>query len=186
MHRNLQLYFTMAKISAVSFGGGYAVLPILQRELVDKRGWVTTEDLSDISAIAQCTPGVIIVNAATYVGAQYGGAAGALCATLGIITPPLIIMTLVAAFLWPYLQSPWVRNALAGLQACVCALILHAVVRLFRASVVDLPSLALFAGTLLLSFFTGISPVFLVLSAGLLGLGICRVKARTRREADPS
>ena len=171
----------MAKISAVSFGGGYAVLPILQRELVDKRGWITTEDLSDISAIAQCTPGVIIVNAATYVGAQYGGAAGALCATLGIITPPVIIMSLVAAFLWPYLQNPWARHALAGLQACVCALILHAVVKLFRASVVDLPGLFLFAASLLLSFFTSVSPVILVLSAGLAGLGICRVK--TRREA---
>jgi chromate transporter len=178
MHRNLQLYFTMAKISAVSFGGGYAVLPILQRELVDKRGWVTTEDLSDISAIAQCTPGVIIVNAATYVGAQYGGSTGALCATLGILTPPMIIMSLVAAFLWPYLQNPWVRHALAGLQACVCALILHAVVKLFRSSVVDLPSFFLFAAALFLSFFTSVSPVILVLSAGLLGLGICRVKMR--------
>ena len=181
MHRNLQLYFTMAKISAVSFGGGYAVLPNLQRELVDKKGWVTTEDLSDISAIAQCTPGVIIVNAATYVGAQYGGTVGALCATLGIITPPIVIMTLVAAFLWPYLQNPWVHNALAGLQACVCALILHAVVKLFRTSVVDLPSLVLFSASLLLSFFTSISPVVLVLSAGFAGFGICRVKAR--REA---
>ena len=181
MHRNLQLYFIMAKISAVSFGGGYAVLPILQRELVDKRGWVTTEDLTDISAIAQCTPGVIVVNAATYVGAQYGGSTGALFATLGILTPPMIIMSLVAAFLWPYLQTPWIRHALAGLQACVCALILNAVVRLFRGSVVDLPSLLLFAAALLLSFFTGLSPILLVLSAGLFGWGIFLVRAR--REA---
>lgn len=178
MHRNLQLYLTMARISAVSFGGGYAVLPILQRELVDKRGWVTTEDLSDISAIAQCTPGVIIVNAATYVGAQYGGSAGALCATLGILTPPILIMSLVAAFLWPYLQSPWALHALAGLQACVCALILHAVVRLFRGAVVDLSSFALFAAALLLSFFTHLSPILLVLAAGLLGLGIVRLRGR--------
>ena len=183
MHRNLRLYFTMAKISAVSFGGGYAVLPMLQRELVDKRGWVTTEDLSDISAIAQCTPGVIVVNAATYVGAQYGGSVGALCATLGILTPPTIIMSLVAAFLWPYLQNPWAQHALAGLQACACALILNAVVKLFRSSVVDLPSFFLFAAALLLSFFTSVSPVILVVSAGLLGLGICRVKAR--REDTP-
>jgi len=178
MHRNLQLYFTLAKISAVSFGGGYAVLPILQREVVEKKGWVTTEDLTDISAIAQCTPGVIIVNAATYVGAQCGGSVGALFATLGVLTPPMIIMSLVGAFLWPYLQNPWVQHALAGLQACVCALILHAVVKLFRSSVVDLPSFFLFSASLLLSFFTSVSPVILVLSAGFAGLGISRIKGR--------
>lgn len=176
MHRNLDLYLTLAKISVSCFGGGYAIVPLLQRDLVEKKGWITSDDLSDIFSIAQCTPGVIAVNASTYVGARVNGALGAICATLGLLTPPLFIVTLVAAFFWPYISNPWVQHALAGLQACVCALILQSVVTLFRSSVIDFPSLLLFLAALLLSFFTNLSPAFLVIAAGFLGVGIQRRK----------
>lgn len=176
MHRNLELYLTLAKISVSCFGGGYAIIPLLHREVVQKKGWITTDDLSDILSIAQCTPGVIAVNSATYVGARVNGGFGAVCATLGVLTPPLCIITLVAAFFWPYFSNPWVRHAFAGLQACVCALILHSVITLFRSAVLDFPSLMIFLVSLLLSFFTNISPVFLVIAAGLLGIAVVRQK----------
>ncbi|MDF2838497.1 MAG: chromate transporter [Evtepia sp.] len=174
MHQNLDLFLSLAKISASCFGGGYAIVPLLQRDLVEKKGWITSDDLSEIFSIAQCTPGVIAVNAATYVGVRVNGGLGAVCATLGLLTPPLCIVTLVAAFFWPYLSNPWVQHALAGLQACVCALILQSVITLFRSAVLDAPSLILYLAALLLSFFTSISPAFLVIAAGLLGIAICR------------
>lgn len=176
MHRNLKLFLTLAKISASCFGGGYAIIPLLQRELVEKKGWITSDDLSDIFSIAQCTPGVIAVNAATYVGTRVNGALGAVCATMGVLTPPVCIIILVATFFYPYLTNPWVLHALAGLQACVCALILQSVITLFRSAVLDLPSLFLFLVALLLSFFTSLSPAFLVIAAGLLGIAIRRRK----------
>lgn len=174
MHKNFELYLTMAKISAVCFGGGYAIIPLLQRELVEKKAWLTSQELADMFSIAQCTPGVISVNAATYVGTRIRGFWGALCATLGVLTPPVCIITLVASFFLPYLSNPWVQHALAGLQACVCALILLSVVRLFRSSVSSLPTLLIFLAALLLSFFTSASPVFLILASALSGLLLFR------------
>lgn len=174
MHKNLELFFTMAKISATCFGGGYAIIPLLQRELVEKKGWTTSEELTDMFSISQCTPGVIAVNAATFVGTQLGGFSGAVCATLGILTPPICIISLVAAFLWPYLTNTWVKHALSGLQACVCALILVSVVRLYRSGVSGFPSLCIFLAAGLLSFFTNISPICLVLAAALCGLLLFR------------
>ncbi len=176
MNLYLNLFLTLAKISLQSFGGGYAVLPLLQRELVDKKGWLSQEDLGDLFAIAQCTPGVIIVNSATYVGAHVGRTKGAICATVGVLTPPVTIILLVAAFLWPFLEAPWVVHALAGLQVCVCALILSAVVKLLKQSVIDLPSLLIFLLAGGLSFFTSVSPAFLVLAAGLVGFALGRLR----------
>lgn len=176
MNRNLDLFLTLAKISISCFGGGYAIIPLLQREVVQKKGWITTDDLNDIFSIAQCTPGVIAVNSATYVGAKVNGVLGAVCATLGLLTPSLCIITLVAAFFWPFFANPWIVHAFAGLQACVCALILHSVITLFRSAVLDLPSLLIFLAALLLSFFTNISPFFLVMAAGLMGIAIRRQK----------
>jgi chromate transporter len=176
MVRKLELFLTFAKISASCFGGGYAMVPLLDRELVVRKGWISTEDLGDIFSIAQCTPGVISVNAATYVGARMGGVLGAASATLGVLTPPIFIILLVAAFFWPYFGNPWVQHALAGLQACVCALILQSVIRMFRASVVDAPAFCLFLAALCLSFFTSISPAFLIVGAALLGIAIDRLR----------
>lgn len=170
MHKNLDLFLTFARISATCFGGGYAMIPLLQRDLVEKKSWISAQELTDMFSIAQCTPGVISVNASTFVGSKLGGVGGALCATSGVLTPPICIISLLAAFLWPYLSNPWVQHALAGLQACVCALILLSVVRLFRSAVPNLPALLLFLVALLLSLFTSLSPMFLVLGAALCGL----------------
>ncbi len=178
MNIYLSLYLTLAKISLGCFGGGYAILPLLQRVLVEEKQWLSAEDVSDIFALAQVTPGVIAVNAATFVGTKTAGARGALCATLGLLTPPILMVTLIAIFFWPYLQLPFMRHILAGLQVCVCALIAHTVVQLFHASVLDLPGFLIFLAALFVSFFTALSPAVLIVAGGLLGLGISRIRRK--------
>lgn len=169
MRKYFDLYVTLAKISACAFGGGYAILPLLERELVLRRAWLKNDELLDMFAIAQCTPGVIAVNTATYVGARLGGFWGALSATLGVLTPPLLCISLLASVLWPYLSLPLVQHALAGLQVCVCALVLSALSKLFRAGVRGPVSFCLFLAAAGLSLFSALSPILIVLGAGLAG-----------------
>ena len=99
MHILIDLYLTFTKVGSMMFGGGYAMLPILQREIVDNKKWATTEQLTDYYAVGQCTPGVIAVNTATFIGAQQAGIAGGVAATLGVVTVPAILILIIAAFL---------------------------------------------------------------------------------------
>lgn len=166
------LFLTFAKIGVCTFGGGYAMLPILQRELVEKRGWATEEELSDYFAIGQCTPGIIAVNTATFVGHSRKGAAGGVVATLGLVFPCLVIIMLIAAFLQNFADLPVVIHAFAGIRACVCALIFFSVIKLAKKSVVNWWSAIIFLVVLVLSAFVGLSPVLLVILAGVCGLAI--------------
>jgi chromate transporter len=164
------LFGTMVLISLSCFGGGYAVFPLLRRELVEKRGYLTGEELADSIAIAQCTPGIIALNTATFAGARVGGTWGAVCATAGLLLPPIVLVTLVSAFFAPFLSRPPVQKALLGLQVCVCVLVLKTVVTLFRETVSGVFACLLFAAVFALSFFGGVSPVVLVLGAGAVSL----------------
>ena len=164
------LFLTFAKIGALTFGGGYAMLPMLQRELVEQRGWVTEEELTDYFAIGQCTPGIIAVNVATFVGQKRCGFWGGVAATLGIVFPSLVIITVIAALLRNFAELALVKNAFAGIRVCVCVLILNAVVKLWKKAVVDSPTLLIFLAVLALTVFTGLSPVIFVLCAALAGV----------------
>ncbi len=166
------LFLSFARVGVMTFGGGYAMLPMLQREIVEKRGWATEEELADYFAIGQCTPGVIAVNTATFIGQKLGGAACAAAATLGVIFPSLVIITLIAALLSNFADLPVVRNAFAGIRACVCALILNAVIKLWKKAVVDLPTVIIFIAVLILAVFTKLSPVIFVAAAALAGVAI--------------
>ncbi len=130
----LDLFFTFAKVGVCTFGGGYAMLPILQREVVDRKGWATEEELADYYAIGQCTPGVIAVNTATFIGHKYRGVPGGIVATLGVVFPSLVIITLIAAFLSNFAHIPAVQHALAGINAAVVALIAVSVLKLGRST----------------------------------------------------
>lgn len=125
-----ELFLVFFKIGAVTFGGGYAMLPILQKEIVVNKKWGTDEELMDYFAIGQCTPGMIAVNVATFIGYKRGGYAGGIFATLGVITPSMIIITLIAMFLTRFQDSPLITHAFAGIRACVCVLILDTVIQL--------------------------------------------------------
>ena len=96
MKELLVLFLTFAKVGVMTFGGGYAMLPILQREVVENKGWATDEELTDYFAIGQCTPGVIAVNTATFIGYRYKGLAGGILATLGVISPSIIIISVIS------------------------------------------------------------------------------------------
>lgn len=176
MTKNKDLFLSFARISASCFGGGYAMLPFFQRELVEKKGWLTEEELLDLNAVAQCTPGVISVNTATFCGYRAKGIPGALAATLGILTPPVVIVLVIAAFFWTFAENPWVQHALTGVRACVCALIINSTVKLYGKAVLDLPTFLLFLAVFLLAAFAGISPALLVLCAGAFGLGLQRLR----------
>lgn len=170
MKELLDLFLTFARIGGLTFGGGYAMLPILQREVVDKRNWVTDEELMDYYAIGQCTPGVIAVNTATFVGQKTKGIIGGIVATLGVVFPSLVIITIIAAFIQNFADLAVVKNAFAGIRVCVCVLIFNAVVKLLKGSVTDKATLVIYAVVAVGSIFTSVSPIIFVLLAGLAGI----------------
>ena len=131
------LFITFAKVGVMTFGGGYAMLPILQREVVEKKGWVSDEELADYFAVGQCTPGIIAVNTATFVGYKRRGAAGGIVATLGVALPSLVIITALAGVIDRFSDLTWVQHAFAGIRACVCVLILNAVIKLGKSAIKD-------------------------------------------------
>ncbi len=181
------LYWTFLKIGCVTFGGGYAMLPILERELDVKRHWTTLDELRDYFSIGQCTPGVIALNVSTFIGEKRGGVRGALAATLGFLTGPVAIIMIIAAFLSNFAQIAAVRHAFAGIRVCVCVLIVEAVLRLWKKSVVDPFTLALYLAVFVLNAFSGFLPrkipaALLVILAGVSGLIASSIKLRRTSE----
>ena len=181
------LFLTFAKVGVCTFGGGYAMLPILQRELVENKKWATEEQLADYYAVGQCTPGIIAVNTATFVGQSQAGVAGGVCATLGLVFPSIVIILIIAAFLSNFMDIPWVIHAFNGVRAGVVALILTSVIKLIKNAVIDWPTRIIYIAALALAawgtFFAPpaavewmTSPVFLVICAGAAGLVVRMAK----------
>lgn len=165
-----ELYVSFFKIGGLTFGGGYAMLPILQREVVTDRHWCTEEEVLDMYAIGQCTPGIIAVNTATYVGYRQAGFIGGIAATLGIITPSLIIICLIASILKNSLDLPLVVHALSGIRIVVCALMVNTVVSLAKKGISDMPGALLFVGSFAMACFTPIPIVLLIIIAAVIGI----------------
>ena len=166
----LDMFLTFAKVGVMTFGGGYAMLPILQREVVDNKGWATEEELMDYYAIGQCTPGVIAVNTATFIGQKNKGIIGGIFATVGVVFPSLVIISLLAGVIEAFSHLVWVQNAFGGIRVCVCVLIANAVVKLFKKDVVDIPTLCIFLLVALGSIFFSASPVIYVIFAAAAGI----------------
>ena len=168
-----QLFLTFAKVGVMTFGGGMAMLPILQREVVEDKGWATDEELVDYFAIGQCTPGIIAVNTATFIGQKQAGIIGGIVATLGIVFPSLIIIN-------SFSHLAWVQHAFAGIRVCVCVLIFNAVVKLFKGSVKDWAAGLIFLAVLAAALLTDLSPVIFVAAAAALGIVIQNVIRRAK------
>ena len=177
------LFLLFARIGGLTFGGGYAMLPILQRELVDRLHWVTEEELADYYAIGQCTPGIIAVNTATFIGAKRKGTVGGIVATVGVVFPSLVIISIIAAFLEGFADYPVVIHAFAGIRVCVCVLVLNAVINLWKKAVIDLPTLIIFLVVAAGSVFLDLSAVIYVISAGVAGIVIQLLKAKGGKKA---
>ena len=180
MNTNLKLFLSFAKIGAFTFGGGYAMLPMLVREVQEKHGWVTEEELLNYFAVGQCTPGIIAVNTATFVGRKVGGTLGAVCATAGVIMPSFFIILILALFLTRFDESPVLQSAFSGIRVAVVVLILSAVLKLWKKSIKDIWTFLLYLAVLALDLFTSVSPVILVLGAALLGVAVEFVRGRRR------
>lgn len=170
MKELLDMFLMFARIGGFTFGGGYAMLPILQKEVVEQKHWATEEELMDYYAIGQCTPGIIAINTATFIGYKIKGLPGAIVATLGVIAPSLVIITIIAAFISNFMELDFIAGAFNGIRACVCVLILDAVIKLAKKSVIDRATTAIFIAVVAVSLFTDISPVLIVIAAGALGI----------------
>ena len=172
MKELVELFLAFARIGGLTFGGGYAMLPMLQREAVEKKGWVTEEELMDYYAVGQCIPGVIAVNTAVFIGTKAKGLAGAIAASLGVISPSIVIIVAIAAFIQSFSELPIVQNAFAGIRVGVCVLILSAVLKLFKKAIIDKFTFGLFAVVFALSVFTDISPILFVILAAIAGIAV--------------
>ena len=178
MKELVYLFLLFARIGGLTFGGGYAMLPILQRELVDNRHWVTEEELADYYAIGQCTPGVIAVNTATFIGYKRKGILGAICATAGVVFPSLVIIIIIAAFIQQFAHLQIVQNAFSGVRIAVCALVVQSVWKLAKKSVVDVPTALILLITFAAVAFFGISPVIMVILSGAAGITLGLLRRR--------
>ena len=176
MKELFELYAAFFRIGCVNFGGGYAMLPLLERDLVTKRGWTTVDELMDYFAIGQCTPGIIALNVSTFIGHRKKGIAGAIASTTGFLTGPVIIILLIAAFLRNFADLPIVQHAFAGIRVCVCVLILNAILKLWKKSIVDKTTLILY---LVILFMAAAAPsilpfrvpnAILVIASGIFGI----------------
>ena len=176
MKELIKMFLTFARIGGLTFGGGYAMLPMLEREVVEKHKWATEEELMDYYAIGQCTPGVIAVNVATFVGYQRRGVLGALFATLGVISPSILIITVITACLQNFAEYKMVQHALSGIRVCVCVLIFQAVLKMWKKAVADKATLGLFLVALVLAVFSPFPVALLVIAAGFAGWSIQKIK----------
>lgn len=166
----LELFITFFKIGAVTFGGGMAMLPILDRELVDRKKWTTSEELLDYYAISQSTPGIIAVNVATFIGFKRRRITGGIAATLGVVTPSVIIISIIATFIANFEQFVWVQKALRGINVAVTALLVYSVIRLAKKTVRTPWQLLFFALSFVLVYFFKVHSVLIIVGAALSGI----------------
>lgn len=169
MKELFDLFWTFCKIGALTFGGGYAMLPLIQREIVENKKWSTEKEILDYYAVGQCTPGVIAVNTATFIGYKLRGIIGSIVATLGVIFPSIVIILIIATFLQNFADLAIVQSAFAGIRVAVVALIITTVVKLIKSSIKDYLGVIIAIIAFVISAFIGLSPVYVVIAAALTG-----------------
>ena len=183
MKEIISLFTSFFKIGIMTFGGGYAMLPMLERELVDKKKCVTMEEIMDYYAVGQCTPGVIAVNVATFIGYKRKGIIGGIFATLGVIFPSIIIITLLASVLQMVAGHPIVEHAFAGISVAVCALIVQAIFKLSKSGIKDLMTVIIAAVAFWLSIFK-VSPIIIIVLAGVIGVTVKLLLDKKNKEGN--
>lgn len=176
MQDYITLFTTFFRLGAFTFGGGYAMLPMIQKEIVEHHKWASETEIMDYYAVAQCTPGVIAVNIATFIGYQRKKVLGAIIATIGVVLPSLLIILFIASLLQNFAQYAIVQHALAGIQIAVCVLVCNAIYQFIKNGICDTFGLLLFITVLLISYFTSISTVCIIIGAGICGLVMYRFR----------
>lgn len=164
------LFITFARVGICTFGGGYAIIPILEREIVNKKGWTSQEEIMDYYVVGQCTPGVIAVNTATFIGRKIGGIAGGFIATLGLVFPSYVIICLISAVLQSFADLAAVQHAFSGIRIAVCALVITTVAGMIKKGVKNALCAIILLGAFTAVAFFGVSPAIIVLICGILGV----------------
>lgn len=170
MKELFELYCAFFRIGGLTFGGGLTMLPMLKHELVEKKGWVTEEELLDYYAVGQCTPGIIAVNVSTFIGYKRRGVIGAIFSTLGMISPSLIIVSILAMFLEQFLSNETIKHAVGGIKIVVCALMVGTVVTMAKKTVKNVLCGIICVAACLLALFTEIPTVLVVVLAAIVGI----------------
>jgi chromate transporter len=176
LRKSLKLFLVFFRIGAFTFGGGYAMIPYIEREIVEKNKWIKSEDIIDIFAIVQSVPGVIAVNSSTFVGYRVAGLFGAVAATLGVVLPSYIIISVIALFLYNFKNYPYVNEAFFGIQAGVAALMTHVVFKLGKSSVKNALGYVLAAAAFLALTVFGAPAIPVLIIAGVIGLTAMSMK----------
>ncbi|MBE6072044.1 MAG: chromate transporter [Clostridium butyricum] len=169
MKELFDLFLTFCRIGGLTFGGGYAMLPMIQKEIVENKKWATGDEVVDYYAVGQCTPGVIAVNTATFIGYKTRGTMGALFATLGVVFPSLVIIIVIAVFLKNFAELAVVKHAFGGIRIAVVALILSSIIKLWKSSVKNLIGIYIAIAAFVLGSVLGLSPIYIVIGAGIIG-----------------
>ena len=166
----IDLFFTFCRIGGLTFGGGYAMLPMIQKEIVEEKKWATEEEVLDYYAVGQCTPGIIAVNTATFIGYKVQGIIGAIVATLGVVFPSLIIITIIAALLKNFASYAIIQHAFSGIRVVVIALIISAILKLAKTSIKNSITLIIAILAFISVAFVNLSPIYIVVAAAWVGL----------------
>jgi chromate transporter len=164
-----ELLWAFIVIGATTFGGGYAIIPVIERELIKKRGWLSMDEVLDFYTIAQITPGIIAVNIATFTGYRRKGTLGGILATVGLVLPGVCLMMLVSVFVKRFAEYPVVQHALAGIRLAVCALILDTSIKLVKNFFKNYRSVIICITAFALSVVFSVSPVYVIVGAGIAG-----------------
>ena len=168
----LSLFTTFFRIGAFTFGGGYAMIPLIQREAVEKHKWVSDDDILEIIAIAESTPGPISINAATFVGYRVGGVLGSLCCTFGVVFPPFVIILAISGILRQFQDNPYVQYAFFGIRAGVLALIVKALWGMFKKCDKTPLAYGVILGVFLAVILLDLPVVCVLIAAALVGLAV--------------
>ena len=180
MNEGKNLFFTFAKIGLFTFGGGYAMIPLIEKEVVDKKKWISSEELLDVIAISESTPGPIAVNAATFIGKKIGGFLGALCATLGVVLPSFIIIVAVSFFFEAFRELRIVRYAFFGIRAGVLALILKALISMFKQSPKEILSYILMIASAVMVIFFDVNAIVVIIACALTGVIYSMIRSKVK------
>jgi chromate transporter len=174
MSKLWELYTSFFKIGISTFGGGYAMLPILEREAVDKKGWISVTEMMDYYAISQCTPGIIAINTSTYIGYKVASVLGGVSAALGMISPSILIILVLAGLIQRFSALPLVESAFSGIQIAVAVIILNAVVKMLKNSIVDKITVGIFIVTLIVLLLFDIPTIWVIIAAFIFSIWIGR------------
>lgn len=173
----LQIFISFFKIGPVTFGGGYAMIPMIEREVIEKRKWVKSQDVSEIFAIAESVPGAIAINSATFIGYRLAGVRGAIAAMLGVLLPTFFIVVLLSILFTFIKDNPYVESAFVGIRAAIVALIAFAAYKIGLTAVYDKTTLAITLVTIGILYFLQVHPVLVIVCG--IGLGIIIVKVKS-------